>query len=453
MIEISITGFQSIEHVDLKIDRFTALVGRSNIGKSAIVRAVKAALTGAAGTDFVRHNPRTCTRVLKGTKKCKCKAEVRVKMPELEFLWEKGDADNRYTVQRDGKEEVFDKLDRGTPEFLTPDFTPIKVGDSSTLINVGDQFDPIFLLGDAGSAVADVLSDVAKLDSLNAALKLVAKDKQQCSSTLKVREQDALLTAAKLAGYDDLPDLLALAATLGSRWESIQQAQAHHTYLTGLLARTAALVQEVKSLEAVVAVGIPATRPLQALSSQVGDACRLLAEYHGCQQSLACIQALLDIKVPVTDSLDASRVKLAQMSGWLVRSLPILRDVGVLTKLSDLPIPEATSLQAKSAQLGKLAKWVKPAQDLMLTCRQLQALVDMPIPDAPEVDSKAKQLLAYEGLYQRVVPLAKEVQGLEGTLQSATRDLEASLKELSELAVCPTCGRPVGDEHEASISH
>jgi exonuclease SbcC len=204
MIELEITGFQSIERISLTVDRFTALVGRSNIGKSAIVRAVKAALTGAAGTDFVRHDPKTCSRVLKGNKKCKCKATVRMGFPEFSFLWEKGDSDNRYTVWRNGTEEVYDKLDRGTPEFLSPAFSPIKVGDSPHLINVGDQFEPIFLLGDPGSAVADVLSDVAKLDNLNAALRLVAKDKTACSSTLKVREVDSQAEMARLAGFAGL---------------------------------------------------------------------------------------------------------------------------------------------------------------------------------------------------------------------------------------------------------
>ena len=46
MLDVEIRNFQSIDHVHLRVEGFTALVGRSNIGKSAVVRAVKAALTG-----------------------------------------------------------------------------------------------------------------------------------------------------------------------------------------------------------------------------------------------------------------------------------------------------------------------------------------------------------------------------------------------------------------------
>src|SRR6478752_168059 len=97
MIEIEVTDFQSIRHTSVAIDRFSAIVGRSNIGKSALVRAVQMALTGAVGTDFVRHGS-SCDRAIRGTKKCKCFSRVRIKTFALELTWEKGDAVNRYIV-------------------------------------------------------------------------------------------------------------------------------------------------------------------------------------------------------------------------------------------------------------------------------------------------------------------------------------------------------------------
>jgi predicted ATP-dependent endonuclease of OLD family len=61
MIEIEVNDFQSISHTAVTIDKFSVIVGRSNIGKSALVRAIQCALTGAVGTDFVRHGA-TCDR-------------------------------------------------------------------------------------------------------------------------------------------------------------------------------------------------------------------------------------------------------------------------------------------------------------------------------------------------------------------------------------------------------
>ena len=98
MIEVEIQNFQSIDKVAFKIEGFTVLVGRSNIGKSALIRAIHCALTGASGTDFVRHGL-DCERRIKGNKKCKCKSTVLFKTPSLHLIWEKGDADNQYNCE------------------------------------------------------------------------------------------------------------------------------------------------------------------------------------------------------------------------------------------------------------------------------------------------------------------------------------------------------------------
>ena len=66
-VDVEIRNFQSIEKATIKIDGFTVVVGRSNIGKSALVRAVKAALTGAPVSSFVRHSS-GCLRKTKAAK-------------------------------------------------------------------------------------------------------------------------------------------------------------------------------------------------------------------------------------------------------------------------------------------------------------------------------------------------------------------------------------------------
>ena len=62
MVHIEIRNFQAITHEVIEVRGFSALAGRSNIGKSTIIRAVKAALTGAPVDSYVRHSSR-CLRV------------------------------------------------------------------------------------------------------------------------------------------------------------------------------------------------------------------------------------------------------------------------------------------------------------------------------------------------------------------------------------------------------
>lgn len=241
MIEVEIHNFQSVEHVVIQIDGFTTLVGRSNIGKTAIVRAVKAALTGRAGNNFVRHSP-TCAR-LAGAKKCKCHASVHVKAPGIDLLWEKGDAVNRYTYNG----TVYDKVERGTPSFLSPLFSLLKVGDKPTLLQVADQFHPIFLLDTSGPAVADTLSDVARLDQINVASRLADKDLREARATLKVRRKDVQALARRVEAYDGLDDAVKPVDLLQEELRGLHSGQADvlrlEAYDVQVSARTRALRQ------------------------------------------------------------------------------------------------------------------------------------------------------------------------------------------------------------------
>jgi DNA repair ATPase RecN len=203
VIDVEIKDFQSIERVVLTIDGFTALLGRSNIGKSAVIRAMKAALTGSAGTAFVRHGP-SCARRVKKTKTCKCFSSVHLRGKDFDLLWEKGDAINRYTYNG----QVYDRAERGVPEFLLDKFALVKVGDDQKLLQCSDQFYPIFLLDQTGGVVAEVLSDAARLDRINVAMKLAEKDRREAVSVRKVREQDLTLLAEKIGRFDGLDNVL-----------------------------------------------------------------------------------------------------------------------------------------------------------------------------------------------------------------------------------------------------
>lgn len=201
---IEIRNFQSIAHVAMDLDGFTVLGGRSGLGKSAFVRAVKAALTGASGVHFVRHSS-TCDRKLKTAKTCECKATVRLKTETLDLLWEKGDKINRYTVNG----VVHDRAERGTPDFLERpaierDFGLIQVANNKELLQVADQFKNVFLLTESGGTVADVLSDVANLDCINQAMRLVERDRKEVSQDRKRNTLELEELEKKATDYTNL---------------------------------------------------------------------------------------------------------------------------------------------------------------------------------------------------------------------------------------------------------
>jgi len=259
MIEVEISNFQSIEHVVLPINGFTTLVGRSNIGKTAVIRAVKSALTGRAGNNFVRHGA-TCARLV-GQKKCKCFASVHIKAPGLDLLWEKGDAVNRYIVNG----TTYDKVERGTPSFLSPDFLPLRVSDKQVLLQVADQFRPIFLLDASGPAVADTLSDVARLDQINVASRLADKDLRDARATLKVRRKDVQGLQEGLDTYEGLDDAARPVDDVQKRLEGLQGLQGSLSVLQQYTSQIKDKALDLRYLEGLGDIVIPDIARLEGL--------------------------------------------------------------------------------------------------------------------------------------------------------------------------------------------
>jgi hypothetical protein len=407
MIRIEIRNFQSLEHAVITVRGFTALVGRSNIGKSAIIRAVEAALSGASGTSFVRHGPK-CARRLKDIKNCKCYASVHIVGDGMDLLWEKGDGVNRYRYN--GKD--YDAVARGFPEFLKPDFTPIKVGDKQVQLQIATQWEPIFLLNTSGGTVADVLSDVARLDRINMAMRLSEKDRKAAMATLKVRGEDAARLKLSLAGYDGLDDAVRRARLTETRLKEIEGYDRRVCDLEGFIASTGILATRIRELEGVTQIAIPPTTPVfdkvKALTSLTG----FRADYEVKATTVAALEPVTHLQPPAPEPVRQAQTSFASLSGWLtkVRALKVIL-VG-WEGVQAAPVPEVARLTGKLEAARKAA-----------TLASRLALVET------SLASLEKQ---YDGV------LAEE-HGVQ--------------EEVRKLGTCPSCARPFhGEHHEASIS-
>ena len=53
-MKIRVRNYQAIADASLEVEGFTAVTGRSNIGKSGLIRAISAILFGNPGEDYIR---------------------------------------------------------------------------------------------------------------------------------------------------------------------------------------------------------------------------------------------------------------------------------------------------------------------------------------------------------------------------------------------------------------
>lgn len=436
MLDVTIKGFQSIEEVSLTIDGFAALVGRSNIGKSAIVRAVQSALTNALGTDFVRHGE-FCSRRIRGTKKCKCQCSVHLKTTGFDLLWEKGDEVNQYTFNG----EVYSKVDRGIPDFLK-DFSLVKVGDKKQLVQVAEQSEPIFLLNQPGTVVADVLADVAKLDEINLAMADAEKDRKEAASTLKVRERDVVELTMTLQFYDGLDDPVQRVKVVSQDFTAIEGLVRQKDRLDGFYERLRDLGTGVRFLQPVEAVEIPDVEPIGA--SEKGFSVLLGYETSLAYQSreVTNLEGVEDVPEPDVSPLETAGETILQFTGWLRKAselkmdLSVLKDIEATADMADPPEVES---------LVRLSSFEGEYQTLMLGIDELESIELTPDPE--ETVHGVSGLVSITEFSERYDSLTASVGTLETTLSELEVQEKDLLAECRALGVCPTCSQTITEDH------
>ena len=406
MIRVEIQNFQSIAKQVVEINDFSVIVGRSNIGKSAVIRALKAAMTGSPVDAYVRHGE-GCARISKGNKTCKCFCSVHIKTDGLDLLWQKGDSVNRYVYN--GEEHTV--AGRGTPEFLEELFSPVKLGSdkSKTLLQVSNQFNPIFILNESGPAVADILSDVAKLDQINEAARLAAKDRKEVKATRKVREKDVKDLKAQLQPYDHLDDVLGRVRDLASLEAEVAASQEKVDHLDRLMERAGTVARRIRQLEGVGTLRIPPIDPAVDLGEKVGWFSEAAEEYHSKSREVRKLEGVDEVYLP---------------------------DIEVLRR---------------GDTYDSLARWTRKVTALKDFFGKAKALGLAKLPDLEALD---QPLTSYDRL-QRWVSKLRGVKTVYGSVKESLVDVDKRVRTISAefdaLGVCPTCEQPIHATEHAEV--
>jgi DNA repair exonuclease SbcCD ATPase subunit len=173
--------------VDLLVEGLTVIVGPSNIGKSALIRAATSAFYGRAGDEFVR----------KGTSDTSVQIYSAPKIGggTIDIEWHKGKGINKFVI--DGV--TYDKVARDVPAHLPKaGYHEIQVGDDYIRPQVSEQFDRMFLLDRSGSFVHDVIAQASRLSVLLRAERACSTDLKRQKGTLKIRNTDLLEAQQRL---------------------------------------------------------------------------------------------------------------------------------------------------------------------------------------------------------------------------------------------------------------
>lgn len=451
MIDVEIRNFQAIDFLALKVEGFTALVGRSNIGKSSIVRALKCALSGGSGSDFVRHDARTCTRVINSAKSCKCFSSVKLGFGEGQgFLWEKGSKGlNRYTVWKDGVESVYDRVGQSIElqEFLGSQFAPVKLGPSNAVLQVSSQFEAPFLLDLSGNIVADILSDVGQLDDINQAMAAVSKDRRSAIATRKVREADLKAMGLALGTYEGLDAHLKRVRSLQSQNAEIKETERRGHLAGRLITEVTEVIIVIRRVNAALAPALPDASAVLGTSKKLGQASVFVEEWEAGEQAAAVLSRALAPALPAVEALTVASVRWSRSSAWEVALLERERLIEHLKGVESVELPLEGPLRSHAVKVTRVEGWLREIASLKTAFVKGLEVQRTALPELQPVVDSFWKLSQLDLLARRLTRLSSEVTSTEELLSESESEGAAVLAEFSALGLCPTCRQNIGPEH------
>jgi len=409
VLHVRVRNFQSIRDGEFVIDGFTVVTGTNNLGKSALYRAVKGVFTNPAAT-FTRDGQKLTT--------------VEISDEGRYVKWEKGPKESAvYTLKVDGEESVFENVGQKCPDKVLEAFGigTLQAGTSALWPQFADQFTgPLFLLDKTGSAIADAVANVERIQTLNRALKACESDKRSTVANLKVRKKDQEAIELKLARFDGLDGIVLKIKKVEADREKAERLKSGHKKLTTL------------------------KRQYETAKAQV----ELLVDF--------------DPKVPEADTAGETAKDLAETRRLRARLGRSRRAVEAVENFGDVeafvPSQEAvtalTRLQDGRRKIRQIRDRVVPLQEAVATLREAAEVAQGLKPDLA-LEVKARQIQQVvkllRALRSEMVTSHGQVDSCDTELAECVAELETLEAELGEALEsyddCPLCGVAIGHVH------
>ena len=393
MTKIQIKDFQSIKKAEFAVDGFTVIVGKNNIGKSAIIRAVDAALTNQAGNEFIRRGEK--------------RTEVLLKREGLDVLWKKG---STATYKVNG--ESFSKLNRSVPPpLLEAGFKKIEIGDQKLSPIVATQFEPLFLLDRTGSAVTEVLSSMYKLDIISRADDLCQKEARSIKSLLKTREADKKTAESELEKYKDFESIKKDVSKIKTLDDNRKKLEAEIEYINSALEKLETSTRMIKVLKPIIGMPIPSHKEHQTILTEVEWLETKISEVESAKAAATSLSVVPKIRIPKTGEIETS-------------------------------IKEVKEIEEYSDNLKSLLGQMKGHRESLRILAPVLSEID--------VNGIGKMCEEFEhigNLEKDFSYTAKSARETRDELKKASEELQTKKDEkdavMKEMKICPMCERPL----------
>lgn len=285
---LEVTNFQSIEKASIELGAFTVVVGPSNSGKSALLRALRAVSRNEVLPSSVRVGKTMFTAT--------------VTTDDKDISIERGKSHSVYRVTLPtGHEEVFTKSGRTVPDDVQKALSlPLPEGPDLVF---SSQIDPPFLLKETGTTAAKMLGDLTNVSKLHDASREANRRRLEASRLEKIRTEDAIACATAMKErFSDLPAHNAALKDARALLESVKASAAKRDKVSQLLSSLEMIDAAERDIRARLDE-LPVPADIDALSEKAGS---LLAQRHVLLDHIEVLRKIAEAEETLVRARDES---------------------------------------------------------------------------------------------------------------------------------------------------
>lgn len=391
--KVNIKNYQSIKDVSFEVDGFTVIVGKNNIGKSAVIRALEAPLANQTGKNFIRRGEKKTT--------------VKIERDDINIEWVKG-ASATYTISNGKEKKVFSKLNRDVPQpLIDAGFGKMVVGDKKVFPFIASQFDELFLVDKPGSVVTEVLASLYNIDILSKADDLCQKAIKSKKTTLKTREADLQTVQENLKTFVDFEKIKETVATLVEKEKETENLRSEILIIEEYEEDIKRLTKSLSFLRAITLIEIP--------------------------DSSVCGEIIDDLRW-----LREKEEKFKELTGTVEKLKGISKLKIPKTKEIETLVGEVKELRSLDDTVTIIIKEMKAQKEFLdhFDISEINAIAD-------KTESVLKEFNEIKVLEESFSETASKTKFIRDELRAVTDSLEKKEKEKAEIKVCPLCERPL----------
>ncbi|HIE13288.1 MAG TPA: hypothetical protein EYP63_07695 [Desulfotomaculum sp.] len=468
---IVLENFQSHRQTEIELaPTVTVLIGESDQGKSAVVRALRWLFYNKPkGADFLRVGAEGC--------------RVAVEFEDgLTIVRERRGRTNRYEIRQPGREpyveEGFGREVPGAVQELA-EMHPLKLEGVSFELHVAHQLDPPFLLKETPAVRARAVGHLSGTHLFDAADKRAARKLNELARQRRELEDRMVQIQVRMAEFSDLPRLESQYEECAAFFQRGRETGAKVTVLAALKEEFESKLQEFRWAESLLEA-LPRTEELQAACEEAETLVSLFCKLCGLNEDkksnhyfLGRARSVLAVTVAAGDAERlaaegrAAVERAKALRGILLQRVSLTGErekaAGILRAMEILPLAEELYSRSResAAQLANLRELTRRRAEITARLQRVQTaeigLEDIGLAARcwDEVKADTERLRRLKDLQQKVLSVRRELTTAEKRLGEARAEAGHQAGKLREVLLkikrCPVCLTPLSPEQVEKI--